>query len=312
MEVHANNFTMQMAWAREHRVSRIAKYGWRLSQSYLAMQWRHRGLEQIVLEQIRRFKPDVILAHDLDFGGHRFRCKLKRLTKLLVLQIACPLDWQKNFSAYDLVVTSLPSYVQRFNGMGIQARLLRLGFDPVILQHLPEVERDIDISFVGSISNAHSGRARWLEAVCRNLPVKVWGDGVDLLAADSAVRKAYQGTAWGIEMYEIMRRSKLTLNFHIDIAGNYANNLRLYEATGPGACLVTDWKPNLKEIFSVGGEVVAYKDEADCIAQLQSLLKDDPKRKAIAQAGQIRTLREHTYFHRMEQFVEIIQSQLAS
>ena len=43
------------------------------------------------------------------------------------------------------------------------------------------------------------------------------------------------------------------------MAKSYANNMRLYEATGVGALLVTDWKENLGEMFEPGKEVVAYR-----------------------------------------------------
>ncbi len=43
-------------------------------------------------------------------------------------------------------------------------------------------------------------------------------------------------------MYEVIRRSRVTLNFHIDLAEGWANNMRLYEATVVGTLLLTDWK----------------------------------------------------------------------
>ena len=47
----------------------------------------------------------------------------------------------------------------------------------------------------------------------------------------------------------IVGKGKVTVNRHIDIAEEYANNMRLYEATGMGACLVTDAKLNLPCLF---------------------------------------------------------------
>ncbi len=54
---------------------------------------------------------------------------------------------------------------------------------------------------------------------------------------------------WGLEMYRKLAKSKIRLNCHEEIAGNYASNMRLYKATGMGACLITDWKENLPNIF---------------------------------------------------------------
>ena len=45
-------------------------------------------------------------------------------------------------------------------------------------------------------------------------------------------------------MYDILNASDITINEHGAVAA-YANNYRLYEATGLGTCLVTDWKETL-------------------------------------------------------------------
>ena len=41
--------------------------------------------------------------------------------------------------------------------------------------------------------------------------------------------------------------------------------MRLFEATGSGACLVTDWKENLGELFEPDVEVVTYRSVAECV-----------------------------------------------
>jgi len=111
-------------------------------------------------------------------------------------------------------------------------------------------------------------------------------------------------------MYQVLRRSKITLNCHGRWAGPYANNCRLYEATGVGTLLITDWKVNLHELFEPGKEIVAYRTAEECAELIKYYLKHDEERKAIARAGQQRTLREHTYFQRIQELVEIVQKYL--
>jgi len=117
-------------------------------------------------------------------------------------------------------------------------------------------------------------------------------------------------------MYEVLQRSKVTLNRHARInvrgreATDVANNMRLYEATGVGTCLVTEHKANLTEMFEPGREVVVYEDEADCVEKVRHSLSHESERRAIAEAGQARTLREHTYAARMEELLEMLQSRL--
>ena len=110
-------------------------------------------------------------------------------------------------------------------------------------------------------------------------------------------------------MYQVLRNSLLTLNHHGNIPSS-ANNLRLFEATGVGTLLITDWKENLPEIFGLGKEVIAYRTPEECVELIKYYLEHDSERKAIAQAGQQRTLREHTYYQRMQELVDILSKYL--
>ena len=74
--------------------------------------------------------------------------------------------------------------------------------------------------------------------------------------------------------------------------------------------LMTDWKPNLSNVFRLDDEVVAYRSTAECIEKARWLLDHPEARAAIARAGQARTLHEHTYFHRAHHVDEIIKAAL--
>ena len=111
---------------------------------------------------------------------------------------------------------------------------------------------------------------------------------------------------FGLEMFQTLRNSKLTLNSHIDVSPRSASNVRLFEATGVGTCLITDWKENISELFEPDKEVVTYKSPAECVEKAKWLLQNHAQRKAIAKAGQSRTLRDHTFARRAERLDEII------
>ena len=115
---------------------------------------------------------------------------------------------------------------------------------------------------------------------------------------------------FGIEMLSALQNSDIVLNKHIAQAGEYAGNMRIFEATGVGACLLTDNKKNLNDIFDVGKEIIVYNSIDDCINKLNSLLKDPKKCKEIAMAGQARTLKDHSVEQRCKQIVRIIEMEL--
>jgi spore maturation protein CgeB len=115
---------------------------------------------------------------------------------------------------------------------------------------------------------------------------------------------------WGLDMYRALARSRVTLNRHINVAENNANNMRLYEATGVGALLITDRKDNLGELFEVGKEVVAYSSPEEAAELIRYYIAHPEEARAIALAGQARTLREHTYKRRMEELVPVLERYL--
>jgi spore maturation protein CgeB len=334
-DIHVNNEFMQKAWARKHgmQVAEPAPAGrrWRkiLQQArrtaaktpvrYLKPLLRPmlRSLDSqqawfydILAAQIKHYKPDVLLNQDIDWIHSHFLWEMKPYVRLLVGQIASPLPEAENFSCYDLVISSLPNLVEHFRRIGMRTELHRLAFEPRVLSRLKKEERPIAISFVGSLSKHHEARVHLLAYLCERLDVEVWGQGVDSLPAKSPIRRRYKGRAWGIEMYQLLYNSKMTLNHHIGVAESYANNMRLFEATGVGTLLITDWKVNLHEMFELGKEVVAYCTPEECATLIQYYLEHDDEREAIARAGQQRTLREHTYYQRMQELVEIVQRYL--
>jgi hypothetical protein len=115
---------------------------------------------------------------------------------------------------------------------------------------------------------------------------------------------------FGIDMYQLFNDSKVVLNFHIGVAGNFAGNMRMFEVTGVGSCLLTDNKSNMRDLFEVGSEVVVYESKEDCIAKAKWLMENEDERKKLALAGQKRTLITHTVEKRCNLIIEIINEEL--
>ncbi|MFM6368666.1 MAG: glycosyltransferase, partial [Dolichospermum sp.] len=70
------------------------------------------------------------------------------------------------------------------------------------------------------------------------------------------------------------------------------------------------WKDNLPELFEPEKEVVTYKSVEECIEKVKWLLDHPQEREAIAKAGQVRTLRDHTFDKRAIQLDQIIRQYL--
>jgi spore maturation protein CgeB len=311
-DVHLNNRAMQLRWAGEHgvivsaadkpgpkgvaaKLRRLFRGNRELTPQLAAMpDWTR----SVMIAQIEAFRPDVILNQAMHFVGAESLRSLVGKRCLLVGQIAAPWHAPDDDLAYDLIVTSLPNFVQQFERRGIRTFYNQLGFAPSVLSSVPETKRDLAVTFVGTLSVYHADRIRLLEYIATRTSLNIWGMGIDEVSKESPIRGCHRGQAWGREMFSIFRRSQIVINQHIGIAGDFANNMRLYEATGCGATLVTDRKTNLPELFDVGSEVVDYGDVEECLARIEALLSEPARCAAIGSKGQARTCSDHTYVQR--------------
>ena len=311
-DVHLNNKAVQLRWAAEHglridpsdkpepqgfsaKMRRLFGRGQNRTPQLMAMPGWTRD---VMIAQIEDFRPDVILNQVMHFVSAESLRSLVGERCLLVGQIAAPWHEPEDDRGYDLIATSLPNYVQKFERRGIRTFYNQLGFAPSVLASLPEGERDLSVTFVGTLSSHHADRIRLLEFLAERTSLNIWGMGIEQVSKDSPIHGCYRGQAWGREMFEIFRRSQIVINQHIGIAGAYANNMRLYEATGCGAALLTDRKTNLRELFDVGSEVVDYGDPEECLAGIDALIGDPTRSAEIGNKGQMRTCRDHTYEQR--------------
>jgi len=311
-----NCLQLQAAWARENNVPfyplalKLPRRSFRIPKLGPWLQSLP-GLMDIALAQIRHLRPDILYCQDLSFFPPPILRSLKEEVKMIVGQIACPLPSVDYLHGYDLILTSFPHFVPRLREIGVNADYLRIAFDSRVLKFIGRQERIHPVSFVGGISPYHGKALPLLEHLASTTPIEFFGYGAHVLSRKSPIVKRHGGEAWGLDMYRVLSASAITVNRHIDVAENNANNMRLYEATGVGAMLITDRKDNLRDLFAVGKEVVAYSSKEEASELINYYLHHPDEAAMIAAAGQQRTLSEHTYYQRMKELVPILESYYA-
>ncbi|MCK1359010.1 glycosyltransferase [Bradyrhizobium sp. 199] len=331
-EIHVNNAWLQSAWAREHGITWEAPKSWDVSRKDRLPGWLQRTiapmkpmlrplarriglsprldqqLERVLLAQIEDFRPDLILNQDVFYVTPSLVERIRAISGPKVIgQVGIEPSRGENWRVYDLMLSQLPRVVAKFTAAGVRARVSHLAFEPDVLQQLPPTPAlDVDVSFVGSVSEDHRERIALLEFVAERFDLKLWGNIPNSLPAASPLRRCFQGEVWGSEMYQVLRRSRITLNSHIDIAGNEAGNMRLFEATGVGTFLLTDFKQNLHTLLEPDRDVAVWQSPAECAAAIDRYLRNDGERKVIAAAGQQTTLARHNYRTRVQEILDFI------
>jgi hypothetical protein len=293
-EVVANCEPLQRAWANEQGA---------------------RGDEQdVLLAQVQAFEPDVVYVQNLHHPSDATMRALRRPGLLVVGQIASEPPGGGRLRQFDLLLTSFPHFVDRFRSLGVDSEYFRIGFDPRVAARLDRegpLQPQYGAVFVGALNRTQHRRANGLLArAARRTPIDFWGYGRRGWPPWSPVRRRHHGEAWGLDMYRVLRDSKIALNRHIAVAGEYANNMRLFEATGVGTMLLTDAKANLDELFEPGTEVATYTTASELAERVRHYLTHEDERRAIAAAGQQRTLREHGYDRRMIELASLLEARL--
>lgn len=258
------------------------------------------SVNDLVAAQVDAFAPDVIVNMAMEILPVSVIQSWSRSARLIGWNSHSALE--VDHSAYWLVISAVPTTVKAFRRLGIRAEHLPLAFDERVLPHVAGGERNYGVTFIGSFYSVHSPRVEWLRQICMNLDnLSIWGPGVERLSPSDPLRSVHQGTAWGIQMYNILAQSQIALNHHGSIG--WANNSRLFEATGCGATLLTDQLSGIDSFFDVGSEILSYKNAGDAIGKVTAL-RESGGWRAIGTRGQRRTLNTHTTQARARRLLE--------
>ena len=290
---NADDEVLQRAWARESGMPAAS------------------GHEEILRSQIEAHRAEVFYNSDPMRYGSEFVRRLPGCVRLSIAWRAAPSPGA-DFSAYQLVVCNFPAILRQFEARGCRTAQFYPAHDPAMDRFAAEDERPVDILFAGSYSRHHRQRARLLEAVAaladhRRVVLHLDVSGMTALAESlpgrllpvgrfrrpAAIRALAQPPLFGRALYAALGSSKIVLNGAIDMAGAERGNMRCWEALGCGALMVSDpgtYPPGMTD----GTTMQLYPSPQDAARTIEAALHDEPKRRALALAGQRMIARQYS------------------
>jgi spore maturation protein CgeB len=317
----ANYSAIQMKWAREN--------GFKPTPG--------QAMFSIVQAQVRAVRPELLVVEDC-YAFPAAKTRLLAESAGSVRAVACfhglDDDIRPLVPREALLIGCAPTLVKHWRELGYRTALVRHAFEPAVLETLSPPMEQSPLTFVGACSPLlHPDRHALLRAMARAFPeLEVWTGSFNIRAKPlaritlsslararvrrvwshffSPLRRQVRGELYGVTMLGKLRDSLITLNHHIGLSRPTAGNMRLFEATGTGACLVTDAKRDLDAIFEPETEVVTYSSTMECIEKVRWLLDHPVQAQEIAQRGQRRTLRDHTFANRAYQLEELFSEHL--
>src|SRR5687768_14161739 len=133
---------LQKAWAKENNVS-----------------FDNNWLFSVPLEQVKKSRPEIFFIGSMFEYFGDFLDEIKKMVPNVFGWIACAIPAGVQVNKLDLIVSSLPYYVEQFREMGIPSEWINAAFDPGVLKHLDKkLHQTEDFTFIGSYTNAHKKR----------------------------------------------------------------------------------------------------------------------------------------------------------
>jgi spore maturation protein CgeB len=230
-------------------------------------------INQRLVENDKKFDVSFIgqINREIDFHLQREKI-LEKLSSKIKLQI---FSASANYSNMDNFKQTVWKYIFRF-----MEKLNKAGIPSSTIRKIPKIGKVI-----------------------------TWEDE-PIAPVSSKLIRFMKPAVYGLKMFQSIKDSNICLNVHADSSPKYASNMRMFEITGVGTCMVMDWKENVTDFFEPEKEVITYKSTGECIDKIHYLIDHPEKMDEIAKAGQMRTLKDHTFEKRAMVLVDILKKHL--
>ena len=283
-----------------------------------------RCLGELAVLEAEEFAPDLVLALAQAPTDRRTVNDLKALGASTAFWFVEDHRQMTYFSE----IASTYDYFFHIQDKDFAGKLERLGvnhhFLPVAAHppcHRPlglsleEMERKgADIGFMGA---GYPNRVAILtQLLNQDLPLKIWGSD---WPSSGPISKVLQENRYisSQEIVDIYNSCQIVLNLHSSrhadtpVGGTDFINPRTFEVSACGAFQLVDKVPGLEEFFS-DEEMATYSSEEELLEKAAYYLERPSLRQTMANAARHKVLHNHTYYHRMENLLDICLGPISS
>jgi spore maturation protein CgeB len=277
-----------------------------------------RLMNERLLAKAKETKPDVFIT----YPGERILPKTiremsERLNIRTVLWLGRDVVHERtanvveSFPFYDFVFTIDPPAVDKYKRHGARnVYYLPLGcypptHRPVELTEEDKTKYSASLSFVGQLFDDRP------EFLCNLIDEKVnfwthWWDTNGIKEKYPQLAPFYRGEARGLAMIKVLNGADIVLNVHRAANSYEGTNMRTFEAAGCAAFQITEYKKEIGRMFKIDEEIAVYYDMKDLKQKIGYYLRNPELRSEMARQAQRRAYAEHTYQHRFEEMLKVI------
>jgi spore maturation protein CgeB len=288
----------------------------RMVSSFIRVEpWLMKANRQLVID-VMRLRPRLILTFTHPHLLPGALAQIRAAVDVTLLQIwpDTMSNWgatlSPNLPLYDLVATYSQATVPILKSMGArQVTWLPLAGDPELHPSDTSYRSDLaaEVSFIGGWRPEREAVLSQLQ----NFDLKIWGPEWGRRCRNNqAITKAWEGRALrGVEFAQAVQGSKINLNI-IDPTNYPAANMRFFEIPTAGGLQVCSSCHEMEAEFRHGEQIFYFHNQAELPELLRALLSDEALRTKVATAAHAEVLARHTYTHRAQRLLELLDIEL--
>lgn len=270
------------------------------------------------LNQLAKFKPDVVIVVSvihpffrpewLEEYKKRLGFKLCLLDSDSANFLAHP-DRQQYFAefelpAYDQILSFSKKSSDYFNKLGFNSDFFYYSAPPAPHYNLPLTR---DVVFVGT---PDFRRIYFFELLnCDQLEIygRKWANFSAMLSDDLKAKITAKDVK-GEDAFRLTQEAKIMLNVNASpwYSVESGVNERVFATLASGRFLLTEYCPELEDIFVVGEEIETFRNQAECLEKIQYYLEHEEERERIAAAGYKKFLESLNWQARAKVMLELM------
>ncbi len=153
-------------------------------------------------------------------------------------------------------------------------------------------KKDIDVSFMGS---QYMNRKSYIDYLKENLKCNYYfGSG------------SRQEKLTDMKYGDIMRRSKICINFTMSPSGKYQLKGRAFESAACNTLLLEQSNPETPKSFKLNEEYIEFTTKEDLLEKINYFLKNEEKRLEIAYNGYLKYEENYSYKKYWQKIIQLL------
>lgn len=268
---------------------------------------------EIVKKQVEYYQPDVLyITHAIGLDS-RFIRTLSWKPRLVIgwwgANIPQGTDWRE----FDVLLSNSKTILYLARKLGAKAvEWYYPGFPQYLAQNGAGEPKEWDLVFCGTLSRDHLRRYDYIKKIVKIARERADDFSLGLFISpihiqlDPEIDRYNHGVRWGMDMYRTLKKARVAINIDIDGEENEAGNMRVFEVTGMGSFLLTEYHRDIETYFRPGIEIETFRDFSELMEKTDYYLQHPDQRETIAQNGQARCFRDYSLARRAKDFLMMI------